>query len=119
MVKGDTGVARNGLQDWYWQRVSAVLLAVLLPFPFVILMLLATGRMDQMALLDLLDNPFSRLAHSMLVIALLTHAYLGVKVVLEDYVHQAGWRVPLMATLSVGTFGFGLWWFAMIWAWNS
>lgn len=119
MVKSDAGVARNGLHEWYWQRVSAVMLALLLPYPFIILLRIATGEVNQLALLDLLDSPVSRLMHSMLVVALLTHAYLGVRVVLEDYVHRVAVRIPLMGALIVGIFGLGLWWFAMIWAWNG
>lgn len=113
------GVARNGLREWYWQRISAVMLLLLLPVPFIVLLLVATGRMDQLVLLDLLDGPLSRLLHSLLVVALLTHAYLGVKVVVEDYVHRVSMRIPLMGALVVAVFACGLWWFAMIWAWNG
>jgi len=111
------GTAHNGLMEWYLQRVSAVVLAVLLPLLFILLMDVYSGGLNQMRLLSLLDNFAARMLHTLLLLALLTHGYLGIKVIVEDYVHHAGLRIPLMAVLLMTFAGFGIWWLSIIWAW--
>ncbi len=115
----DPGAARSGADDWYWQRLSAVVLALLLPLPFFLLMAVYSGGVDQLGLLDILDHFVSRLLHTLLIVALLIHAYMGLKVIIEDYVHVIGWRVALIGGMLVVMAGFGVWWLAIIWAWGG
>lgn len=111
----DPGTAHNGLDDWYWQRLSAVVLLIMLPLPFVLLAGVYGGFLDQFDLLDLLDHFVSRLLHTLLILALIVHVYIGLKVILEDYVHTI-LRVPLIGLMLVLMSGFGIWWLALIWA---
>ncbi len=111
------GTAHNGLSEWYLQRVSAAVLAVLLPLSFVLVMVVYSGALTQMELLNVLDYPVTRLLRTLLMLALLTHAYLGIRTIVEDYVHRIGVRIPLMALLLVAGISFGIWWSSMIWAW--
>ncbi|TLS65971.1 succinate dehydrogenase, hydrophobic membrane anchor protein [Mariprofundus erugo] len=115
----EPGSARSGFRDWYLQRLSAVVLAVLLPLSFVVLILVYTGHLDQFGLLDIVDNFVSRLLHTILIIALIVHAYMGLKVMIEDYVPVIGWRVSLIGGMLVLMSGFGIWWLAIIWAWGG
>ncbi len=119
MRRGDAGAAHNGLDQWYGQRLSAVVLLVLLPLPFALLVGVYTGQLDQLGLLDLLDSFASRLLHTALIAAVIAHAYLGLKVIIEDYVHTAALRVPLIGAMLVATGISGLWWLALIWAWGG
>jgi len=113
------GTAHNGLGDWYIQRLSALLVAALMPVAYLLLLAVYNGSLDQMRMLDLVDGYPGRMLHSLLLIALLTHAYLGVKVIVEDYVHIAALRIPMMGMLLVGLGGFGIWWLSVIWAWAA
>jgi len=115
----EPGSARSGIGDWYWQRLSAFVLALLLPLPFFLIIAVYTGGVDQLGLLDILDNFISRLLHTLLIMALILHAYMGLKVIFEDYVPQIGWRVTLIGGMLVTTAGFGIWWLAIIWAWGG
>jgi len=114
----DLGSAHSGFKDWYWQRLSAVVLAVLLPGAFILLWSVYTGVLDQFGLLDWLDSFVSRLLHTLLIVALIVHAYMGLKVMIEDYVH-AGLRVLLIGLMLVMMSLFGMWWLALIWAWGG
>ncbi len=115
----EPGAAHDGFDDWYWQRLSAVVLAVLLPLPFALLVAVYAGAVDQIGLFDIMDHILSRLLHTLLIVALLVHAYLGLKVIIEDYVPVIGWRVLLIGGMLVTMAGFGVWWLAIIWAWGG
>jgi len=115
----ESGAARSGFRDWYLQRLSAVVLAILLPPSFVVLMLVYSGQINQFGLLDIVDNSISRLLHTILLIALIIHTYMGLKVIIEDYVSSIGWRVSLTGAMLVLMSGFGIWWLAIIWAWGG
>jgi len=114
---GGYGSAHNGLGEWYWQRLSAVALAILLPLPLLLLIGVYTGNISQSGLLELLDHFFSRLLHTVLVLALLIHAFMGLKVIIEDYVHSAGFRIPLTGAMLTAMTGVGIWWLSIVWAW--
>jgi len=114
----DLGSAHSGLSDWYWQRLSAVILALLLPWLFVFLWMVALGDLNQLTLLSLLDSLPMRIVHSLLILALTLHAYLGLKVIVEDYVHT-GLRVWLMGAMLVSMALFAIAWLALIWAWGG
>lgn len=117
--EGRYGTAHNGLGDWYVQRLTALVVALLLPAAFVLLLAVYHGSLSQMQLLDLVDGYLGRMLHTLLLIAALTHAFLGVKVIVEDYVHVAALRIPLMGSLLVGVAAFGIWWLSVIWAWGG
>jgi len=111
------GAAGNGFGDWMWQRASAIVLALTLPFPFTLMLCLTGGHIDQQTLFDLLAHPFVRSAHSLLVMALLLHAYLGLKVIMEDYVPALVLRLPALLVAMLLALGTGTWALAMIWSW--
>jgi len=116
MVTGThLGAAHNGLSEWTFQRISAVLLAILLPLLFVLLMGVYSGNITQTALRGIIACPITRVLHTLLMVAVLGHAYLGLKVIAEDYAHVAGLRIVLMAMLLVVVGGMGIGWLSMIW----
>jgi len=119
MVKKLLGTAHNGLSDWYWQRLSAVVLLLLVPLPFILIAGVYSGALDQFGLLDWLDNIVSRVLHTLLIFALVVHAYMGVKIILEDYAHHFLARVALVGGMLVTLAGFAIWWLALIWAWGG
>jgi len=114
----DVGSAHSGLSDWYLQRFSAVILVLLLPWVMVLLWLVVVGGMSQQTLLAWLDSLTVRVLHTLLILALTLHAHIGLKVMIEDYVH-AGMRVVLMGIMFTGMSLFAIWWLALIWAWGG
>ncbi len=113
----EPGAAHSGLSDWYWQRLSAVVLLFLLPLPFFLLVAVYSGSLDQQSLFEIVDHIYSRVLHTVLILALVLHAYVGLKMILEDYVHHIFWRVLLTGAVLLLMVGFGVWWMALIWAW--
>jgi len=115
----EPGAAHSGLSEWYWQRFSAVVLALLLPIPFFLLAAVYRGVLDQQGMFDILDHFLSHVLHTMLIAALMIHAYMGLKVMIEDYLHHPAARILLIGVMLVVMSAFGIWWLAMIWAWGG
>ena len=78
------GSARSGVQHWWQQRVTAVLL-VPLTFWFVG-SLMALDLTSRQAVMRWLESPLAAVLMMLFMISLLHHAQLGMQVVIEDYV---------------------------------
>ncbi|MFI4920330.1 MAG: succinate dehydrogenase, hydrophobic membrane anchor protein [Gammaproteobacteria bacterium] len=83
------GSAKSGTGHWWAQRVSALALIPLsLWFAVSVLRLV---RADYLVIIVWLHGPTTAVLLSLFLAVLLYHAYLGVQVVVEDYVHTE-WR---------------------------
>ncbi len=94
------GSAKDGTGHWWAQRVSAVALVPLtLWFIFA---LLALPALDFDTLRAWLAVPLSAVLLLLLVPVLGYHAYLGLTVVIEDYVHAPGLKLGALLLLRFG-----------------
>lgn len=79
------GAAGDGVGHWWWQRLTAIALVPLsLWFVSSMLKMLPAGRAE---LALWFSSPVVVLAVIAFFAAMLYHAYLGVRVIIEDYVH--------------------------------
>ena len=81
------GSAKEGVQHWWSQRLTAVALV-----PLTLWFVAALLGMENFAHAEILGwiaQPFNAILLILLALALLAHSELGVQVVVEDYVH--GW----------------------------
>ena len=85
------GSARDGTHHWWMQRVTAVAL-VPLSLWFTVSMMRVVGA-DHATASAWLQSPFNAAVMLALIAAVFYHAYLGVQVVLEDYVHAKPLKV--------------------------
>ncbi len=88
------GSAKDGTEHFISQRISAIGLAILGSW-FVIAML----RLDSFAYLEVIRfiaQPLNAILLSLLCLTLAYHSWLGVQVVIEDYVHAAGAKLTLL-----------------------
>ena len=85
------GTAKDGTEHWWGQRVSGVALVLLGPwFAVSLAMLPSLGYADVHAFVAELPNPVFLI---LLCLTMAYHSYLGVQVVIEDYVHGHGAKV--------------------------
>lgn len=91
------GAAGHGTGHWWQQRVTAAALA-LLGIWFVIC-LLSLDLADRDAILDWIGRPLNAALLALLVLSATWHSQLGVRVIIEDYVHS-GIRIPLLVALQ-------------------
>lgn len=79
------GSAKEGVEHWWRQRTTALLL-VPLTLWFVIAVIGLVGA-DRAALVAWMHNPMAAVLLILLIVATFYHAALGLQVVIEDYIH--------------------------------
>ena len=91
------GSARSGTGHWWAMKVSSIVLLLLAPFFMAGLVYMSTMPFDVARLW--LAHPVRGLALLTYLLVSLWHSYLGLRVVVEDYVHCP--KVKLFSLLSL------------------
>ncbi len=95
------GSAREGVAPWWIERVTAVALVPLTVW-FVASLIVLTGS-DHTTFVRWLRSPLVASLMILLLIALFTHLALGLRVVIEDYIHS-GIKFPALLAVRLGCF---------------
>ena len=96
------GSAKEGVHHWYAQRASAVLLIFLVGW--MIFAMVSLAGADHTAASAFIARPVNAAFLSVLLVALLYHAVLGLQVVIEDYVHNRAFEILLYFVTRAGAF---------------
>ena len=96
------GSAREGVEHWWMQRVTAVAL-IPLTLWFAASLIALTGS-DYNAFIAWLRAPFVTILMVLLLIALFHHMALGLQVVVEDYVHSDRVKIPAVVAIRFACF---------------
>ena len=102
----------EGLRPWVIQRVSAVYIVL-----FIIYASYCYFNADMIAYeawRSWLYNPFNTTVTGIFVIAVLFHAWIGMRDVVLDYVHNIMLRIFILAMLIGVLIGSGLWVFRIL-----
>jgi succinate dehydrogenase / fumarate reductase membrane anchor subunit len=92
------GAARYGTRDWWVQRVTAVALVPLSVW-FVASIVSLAGA-DYLTTARWMGSPLVAVLLICLLIAMFRHAQLGLRVVVEDYVHHEGAKVAMLLVIN-------------------
>ena len=82
------GSARHGAEHWWHERLSSV--ACLLLYVWLIVSLLRLPALDHRGITEWLRQPSAAVPMLLLVAATFWHLHMGLKVIVEDYVHDEG-----------------------------
>ena len=112
------GSAHHGGEHWLTERVTSI--ALLFLGVWLLASLLMLPKLDQRTLIEWLHGPSGAIPMALLVIIGVRHALDGVKVVVDDYVHEEGsrfaWNTLLLffavgggaiALFAIGRIAFG------------
>ncbi len=105
--------AHYGLRGWLAQRISAVVLAV---YTVVLLVALVAGpplSYDSWA--RLFGQGWMKVATLVALLAVLYHAWVGVRDIYMDYVKPTGIRLALQVITLVALLGYGCWAVLVLW----
>jgi len=97
------GSAQHGGEHWLTERVTSI--ALLLLGVWLIASLLLLPKLDQRTLIEWLHAPSGAVPMALFIIIGFRHALDGMKVVIDDYIHEEGRRFAwntLMLFLAVG-----------------
>ena len=97
------GSAREGGEHWLTERVTSI--ALLLLGTWLVASLLILPALDVRTLLEWLHAPSGAVPMALLIIIGFKHALDGMKVVVDDYVHEEGLRFAtnlVLLFLAVG-----------------
>jgi len=111
------GGSHRGLDMWLMQRASAVYMALFLPVFLVCV--LAAGPLDFAAWHGLFESLTMRVAAFLFVVAMLTHAWIGLREIFIDYLHCARCtllRLTLYFAFAVFYLGCLVWTVDILWS---
>ena len=120
MVTSVTSLGRSGVSDWLLQRVSAV---VLLAYTlFIVGYMLLTPELDYSQWQALFDQLWMRIFSLMTLISIVAHAWIGLWVVLTDYLIERAigskalvLRLLAQVVLALVAVAYTLWGIEIIW----
>lgn len=96
------GTAHHGAHHWLLQRFTAA--GNLLTCTYLVVSLLLLPDLAQGTVLQWMAQPFTALLMALLLVSTIWHARLGLQVLFEDYVHEAGRRFAVLLLLNVAAF---------------
>ncbi|WP_374300894.1 succinate dehydrogenase, hydrophobic membrane anchor protein [Ferrovibrio sp.] len=99
------GSAKDGVQHWWIQRVTAVAMIPLVLIMLVCLLKLATG--DHAAVVAAFRHPVFAIIALLAILAVFWHLKLGLQVVIEDYVHSEGLKMASLLGVTFAVFVVG------------
>lgn len=113
MVKRIVVGAHYGLRDWVAQRVTAVVMALYtLLFG---LRMVSLPAYDNAAWRSLFAGGFMRFATFLFFMALLYHAWVGVRDIFMDYIKPVGIRLALHSVVAFLLIGYAGWVAQILW----
>ena len=97
----------QGLRAWLLQRVTAVYLGLFSLYLLGFFLVAPPGDYPQWSAWT--GQPLVAIGLALYVIAMLLHAWVGMRDVLIDYVHPVGVRLALLGIMAFVLLGCGLW----------
>ncbi len=105
--------AHYGLRDWLAQRITAVVLVV-----YTVLLAgaaLFTPELSYGTWAGLFASVWMKVATLLAVLALIWHAWVGVRDIYMDYIKPTGARLVLQVATVVALIGYAIWAVIILW----
>ncbi len=102
MKKNFKETSKAGAIAWLLQRISAVVLFVLLILHYVTYHFLANGDVPWKEVVAKMQSPWFNLMQFLFLLTALYHGLNGVWMVVEDYIHNRFWRLSIFSLILIG-----------------
>ncbi|NWG24147.1 MAG: succinate dehydrogenase, hydrophobic membrane anchor protein [Pseudorhodoplanes sp.] len=100
------GSAHAGTDHFWKQRVTAVAL-IPLTIAFVLIIISLVGR-NQAAAIQIIGSPFVAITMLLFVLSGVHHMWLGMQVIIEDYVHSEDWKLTCLMANTFFSFAIAI-----------
>jgi succinate dehydrogenase / fumarate reductase membrane anchor subunit len=105
-------VARTGYHErpaggvslalWFYMRISAIgMIGLVIGHLYIMHLLNSTDTIDFKFVASRFQGPFWRLYDLLILVFALSHGLVGLRGILDDYIHHRGWRVAAEAALWI------------------
>jgi len=105
--------AHYGLRDWLGQRISAVVLAVYTVI--LVVALVAQPELSYGTWAGLFAGTWMKILTLLAIVALIYHAWIGVRDIYMDYIKPTAVRLALQVATILLLIGYGLWAATILW----
>ena len=105
--------AHHGLNAWLLQRLTAVVMAAYTVFMLALVLWCPPATWTDWR--GMFSGSFVRLATMLFFLALLYHAWVGVRDIVMDYVKPAGLRLALQALVGTALVFYLVWSVSILW----
>ena len=105
--------ARYGLIDWLIQRITAVVMTVYILLISVLLFIISPQDYSSWKAIFL--NQWIRIFTFLTFISLCWHAWVGIRNILMDYVHQTNMRLIFQVIVILSLFFYVIWAVDIMW----
>jgi succinate dehydrogenase / fumarate reductase membrane anchor subunit len=95
------GSAHEGGHHWWIERLTSV--STLMLFLWLLVSLLRLPGLDYRTVTEWLQGPLAAVPMLLLILSTFWHLKLGMQVVIEDYVHEEGWKFLSILLLNFAT----------------
>lgn len=99
MKKTFKETSKTGAVAWLLQRISAVILFILLLFHFVSYHFISKGIFAWKDVVAKMQSPWFNLMQFLFLVTALYHGINGIWMVTEDYIHNKTWRMVIFSLL--------------------
>ncbi len=106
--------AHYGLRDWLGQRITAI--ALVLYTLYLAFAVLSVPALTYESWYHLFLSPFMRVATLLAMLALIYHAWVGLRDVLMDYIQKTWMRLSLQVITLALLVGYACWTVIILWS---
>jgi len=99
------GSAKSGAAHWWQERLTSV--STLLLFVWFLASLLLLPNLEHATVIAWLRSPIAAVPMLLLIVSTFWHAKAGMQVIIEDYVHESGWKFFSITLLNFLTLALG------------
>lgn len=97
----------SGMNAWIIQRLSGIYIAF---FALILLAIFSTtAPQNYTEWVAIFVSPSLQIGFSIFIVALLFHAWIGVRDIILDYIHPISLKIVIFSMLLISLFGSGLW----------
>lgn len=114
MVKSVLAFGQNGVSDWLWQRISAVILAAYFGFLFVYVVLHPGVNFEMWQ--ALFHHTAMRIFTLLALISLVIHSWVGIWTVITDYIKCFYLRLFFQIAVVLALIIYLFWGIQILWS---
>ena len=105
--------AHYGLRDWLGQRITGALLAL-----YAVMLVLLSWSKTELSYgtwASMFAEPWLKVATLMAILALIYHAWVGIRDIYMDYIQPTGVRLTLQVLTILALLGYAFWALVILW----